>query len=102
MAAHDDSYTHGAMDITDQADTYKGFMVWAQWGSLLVAMSVLFLTLVFGMGLPWMACLFGAAALGVIAGLVMNMGAAWYVTVIVSTIASLVVGGIVTLIGNFL
>jgi hypothetical protein len=47
--AHADAvaYQHGAMEINEQAATYSLFMSLAKWGSLSVAVVLLFLTLLF-------------------------------------------------------
>jgi hypothetical protein len=100
MAGHDDTYVHGTMEIADQAGTYKGFLVWATWGSLLCALGVLFLSLVFAAGQPWLGSLFGVAALGVIAGMAMKLGGAWFATVIGLTVLSLISGGIATVVNS--
>jgi Bacterial aa3 type cytochrome c oxidase subunit IV len=101
MASHDDTYVHGTMEIADQSGTYKGFLVWATWGALLTSLAVLFLSLVFAGGQPWLGSLFGVAALGIVAGLAMKLGGAWFATVVGLTVVSLISGGIATVVGNF-
>jgi hypothetical protein len=103
MAGHDDAHhVHGTMDIQDQTATYQGFMTWATWGSVLTSLIVLFLTLVFAAHLPWLASLFGVAALGLIAGAALNMGGAYMGTVVALTVIGLISGGIATLVAGFL
>jgi Bacterial aa3 type cytochrome c oxidase subunit IV len=103
MASHGDTdYTHGTMDVQDQSATYQGFMTWATWGGILVALTVLLLTLVFAAGAPWLASLFGVAALGIIAGLAMNLGGAFFATVVALSVIGLISGGIATLVANAL
>jgi hypothetical protein len=99
MAGHDDSYVHGTMEIADQSGTYKGFLVWATWGTILISLTILFLTLVFAGGQPWLGSLFGVAALGIIAGLAMKLGGGWYAAVIGLTVVALISGGITTMVG---
>ncbi|MCU0883037.1 MAG: aa3-type cytochrome c oxidase subunit IV [Hyphomonadaceae bacterium] len=101
MAGQDDTYTHGSMEISDQTGTYKGFLVWATWGSLICALAVLFLSLVFAAGQPWLGSLFGVAALGVVAGMAMKLGGGWFATVVGLTVVSLISGGIATVVSNF-
>jgi hypothetical protein len=93
-------YVQGTMEIGEQKTTYAGFMVATQWGAALTALIVLFLTLVFAANLPWVACLFGVAALGIVAGLVMRMGGPWYGAVVALTILGLISGGVASLIAN--
>lgn len=101
MAGQDDTYTRGSMEIGDQNGTYKGFLVWATWGSLLCSLAVLYLSLVFAAGQPWLGSLFGVAGLGVIAGMAMKLGGGWFATVIGLTVVSLISGGIATVVANF-
>jgi hypothetical protein len=103
MAAHDDAhYTHGEMEISDQKATYEGFMAWTVWGCSLTAAIVLFLTLVFAAGQPWLASLFGVAALAIVAGLGMRLGAAWFATVVGLLVVGLISGGVATLVSSAL
>ncbi|MEH6665252.1 MAG: aa3-type cytochrome c oxidase subunit IV [Brevundimonas sp.] len=47
-ADHDaDAYLRGSQEISEQVSTWKLFMVLAKWGSLIVALHVVFLTLWF-------------------------------------------------------
>lgn len=101
MAGPNDTYVPGEMNIADQKATYSGFLGASLWGSALVALIVLFLTLVFAAGQPWLACLFGVAALGIIVGLGMNMGGAWFATVVGLTMIGLISGGIATLVSSY-
>lgn len=103
MASHGETeYTHGTMDIQDQDATYKGFMAWAVWGSALVALTVFYLTLVFAAGAPWLASLFGVAALGIVTGLALNLGGAFFATVVALSVIGLISGGIATVVAAFL
>ena len=47
MAEHAADYTHGHMDIREQEASFDGFMKMTKWGSLGVAVLVLFATLTF-------------------------------------------------------
>jgi hypothetical protein len=70
MAKNAVAYNRGAMDIAEQRATFVGFMGMTKWGSLAVAVLVLFLAMVFcaHAGLPQS---FGAAvvltAVGILA-----------------------------------
>jgi hypothetical protein len=46
MAAPSD-YRRGNMDIAEQASTFHGFIALSKWGSLVLAVAVLFLVMVF-------------------------------------------------------
>jgi hypothetical protein len=92
-------HARGEMDISHHKATFDGFMAVTVWGSLLTAICVLYLTLVFAAGFDWLASLIGVAILSVIAGLVLKMKTAWYVTVGGLFVFGLVSGGIVQLFG---
>ena len=36
-------YRHGSQEILEQQKTWKGFMTWAKWGTLVIAIVVLLL-----------------------------------------------------------
>jgi hypothetical protein len=85
----------GKMDITDQRQTFSGFMTVTVWGSALTAMSVAMFTVAFAINAGWFAGVAVFLVLGVGIGLAMRMSAAWWAFVIGSTIALLIGGGIV-------
>ena len=47
MAGHASDHTHGQMDISEQTASYGMFLKFAKWGSLAVAVMVLWATLMF-------------------------------------------------------
>ena len=47
MAAPSDDYHRGDMDVSEHTATFHGFMGLAKWGSLVVAVALLFLVMVF-------------------------------------------------------
>lgn len=95
-------YVRGEMDITDQKSTFDGFMAVSVWGSLVTALSVLYMTLVFAVGWDWMSSLIGVTVLGVVAGLALSMKSSWYMTVAALFVLTLISGLIVNLFGMFL
>lgn len=90
-------HVRGDMDISQHKSTFDGFMAVSTWGALLTALSILYLTLTFAVGMDWLASLAGVAVVGVIAGLVLSMKTSWYVTVAGLFVFGLVCGGIVQL-----
>lgn len=91
MAASDD-YHHGDMEIREQERTFSGFMHVTVWGSALVIVLVLGLTLAFAVGLPWMVSTAIAAVVGLAIGFFLRMGMGWTATVIGLAILAGVVG----------
>ena len=58
------AYLHGHMEVREQISTYRLFLNLAKWGSLAIAVLLLFLTLWFHPGGSFMAAVIGAAVLG--------------------------------------
>ncbi|MBR9824417.1 MAG: aa3-type cytochrome c oxidase subunit IV [Alphaproteobacteria bacterium] len=92
-------HVRGEMDISDHKATFDGFMSVTVWSSLITALSVLYFTLVFAIGMDWMGALIASAVVGVVSGLALSMGTAWYMTVVGLFILGIVCGGIVHLFG---
>ncbi len=76
----------GEMDIQDQKDTFKHFVSFSLWGTLLTIMLVALLTVAFAMGFGWYAGLAAWVVIGAAAGFFMKMSGAWWVLVVGSTI----------------
>jgi len=91
------SADHGHMDIHEQKGTFDGFLLTALWGTLLIVMSVGLLTVAFAMNLGWFAGLATFVVLGVLAGLGLNMGGAWWAMLIGVAVLGGIGGGIVSL-----
>lgn len=92
-------HVRGEMDISHQKSTFDGFIAVSVWSSLIIGLSVLYLTLVFAVGWDWLASLIGVTVVGIVGGLVLSMKMSWYVTVAGLFIFGLICGGIVQLFG---
>ncbi|MEM9740049.1 MAG: aa3-type cytochrome c oxidase subunit IV [Pseudomonadota bacterium] len=75
-------YNHGSMDISDQENTWKGFMVASVWGTAIIITIVAYITLTLAIGMNWMVALILCAGAALLGGLFMGMGGTWMVTVI--------------------
>jgi hypothetical protein len=62
MAGPASDYHRGEMDIHEQTRTYHSFLVLSKWGSLALAVGVLFFSLLFAVGVGFL----GAAATSVV------------------------------------
>jgi hypothetical protein len=60
-----DSYDRGSQEISEQESTFDAFMVMTKWGSLIIAVLLVFLTLWFQPGGSVMTALFTAVVLSV-------------------------------------
>ena len=89
---------HGHMDVHEQKGTFDHFVMFALWGTLLVVMTVALLTVAFAMGAGWFAGLAAFFVIGAGAGLGVRMGAAWWATLIVTTVLLGIGGAIVSLV----
>ncbi|HKR87214.1 MAG TPA: aa3-type cytochrome c oxidase subunit IV [Phenylobacterium sp.] len=74
MAHAPSDYHRGEMDIHEQVKTYEFVMSLTKWGSLTVAVSVLFATLWFCTGAGFMGALATAIVLAVLGGVFLRGG----------------------------
>ena len=97
-ATHGDS--HGPKDsVTDlpaHRAMFTGFMKAAEWSIVGLAMLLGLIVLSFAVGLGWWTGLIAWAVIGLAAGLLLNMGGAWWALLAVSTVV-LGVGGAITM-----
>ena len=94
----DSNYTHGEMDIKEQARTFHGFMRMTVWGSAHLVILLTFLTLHFSVGTGWFTALGLAFVLGVVIGLLLKMKSAWYAALVGVGILGGVIGLLATLV----
>jgi hypothetical protein len=93
VAASDAEYHHGEMNIDEQAATFHLFIRMTVWGSALLAVTLIFLTLHFTtVGLGWFPALGVAFVIGVLIGVGLGMKAAWYATMVGLTILMGLIG----------
>lgn len=78
-------YTRGEMDISDQENTWKGFITASVWGSAIIMLIVAYATFTLTMGMNWIVALVLCAGAGIVGGLLMGMGGTWLVTVLALT-----------------
>lgn len=95
MATSD--YHHGEMDISDQKATWDGFIVGSVWGGLLIILAVGYATLALAIGMNWMIALGLMAILGIVSGLLLNLGGRWMATVVLMIVLALIVQGFIGL-----
>ncbi|MDG1418511.1 MAG: aa3-type cytochrome c oxidase subunit IV [Maricaulis sp.] len=84
----------GEMDISAQKSTFDGVMNVTVWSSLLLLMGIFYFTLVFATGADWLSALLGVSALTAAFGFLLNLGGAWYITVVGLFLSGLVIGGL--------
>ena len=90
-------YIHGEMDVKAQEATFSGFMTFTQWSSLILILVIGYATFTVAVGVHWAVALGGFAIVGVLAGLLMNMGGAWIATVVGLAVLAVFVQLLVTL-----
>ena len=93
----------GGMDITDQRDTFHGFLSTSVWTCILIAQGVALSTLAFAIGMGWWSGLFALVVIGAVTGLLFRMsGVYWAVQValwVLLTIGGLVVPALAGMMG---
>lgn len=72
MAGPAGDYHRGEMDIHEQAATYSAFLTLSKWGSLALAVGILFFTLLFAVGAGFLGSAASAFVLLVIGVLVLR------------------------------
>jgi len=85
-------YTRGEMEITDQSQTFSGFIRTTIWFSAHTGLGVLLLTLIFAVGMSWMTALIITFIMGVVIGLALKMKAAWYAFLVGATVLIGIIG----------
>jgi len=95
MASAD--YSRGEMDIAEQERTWDGFMRASVWGSAIIGLVLAYATLAIPLGMNWFVALIICAGLGIVGGVLMNMGGAWLATVVAMSGIAIVFQLIITL-----
>ncbi|MAK61310.1 MAG: aa3-type cytochrome c oxidase subunit IV [Ponticaulis sp.] len=75
-------YVRGEMDITDQENTWTGFMNVTKWSAFIIILVVAYATFTLTMAMPWLVAMGLLAVVGIGGGLFLGMGSAWIATVI--------------------
>lgn len=92
-----EDYTRGQMDISHHKATYDAVMKVSVFISILLGLIVLYLTLVFGAGMDWIAALIASLIAGGVTGVVLKQGARYWASLGVLAVTALVSGGITLL-----
>jgi hypothetical protein len=88
--------SHGArgeMDISDQRETFHGFLSASLWGATHIAQVVALITLAFAIGAGWWAGVAAVIAIGVVVGLLFKSSGAWW-AVQIAQAGVLILGGL--------
>lgn len=85
-----DEYTRGEMDISHHQDTARGVLDISVYSVLLIAVTIIFLTLVFGTAMGWVVSLGISVVIGGAGGFVMKQGSLYWATLIVLTFFAVV------------
>ncbi|MEJ0059771.1 MAG: aa3-type cytochrome c oxidase subunit IV [Terricaulis sp.] len=85
---------HGEMEISDQRETFHGFLNASLWGSTHIAQAVALLTLAFAIGAGWWAGVAAVVAIGVVVGLLFKSSGAWW-AVQIAQAGVLILGGLI-------
>lgn len=75
-------YTHGEMNVSEQENTWSGFLKASMWFGIITMMIVAYATFTLTMGMPWIVALVLVAGSAIVGGLAMDMGGAWVASVI--------------------
>lgn len=90
-------YQHGEMNIETQKTLFSGFLTATAWSSLILILAIGYATFTLTMGVNWAVSLAVFAVVGIVAGLLMNLGGAWVATVIGLAVVAVFIQLLVTL-----
>ncbi len=90
-------YVHGEMEVKSQENMFSGFLTMTAWSSLILIMAIGYATFTLTMGVNWAVSLGIFAIVGVVLGLLMNLGGAWVATVVGLAIVAVFIQLLVTL-----
>lgn len=90
-ATHD---ANGGMDITDQRQTFRGFLVASLWGGTLIVQTVALLTVGFAIGMGWWGGVIAFVVIGAVVGLLFKMSSTWW-AMQVAFFVLMAIGGVV-------
>lgn len=71
-------HTQGEMDITDQKETFHGFLMASVWTGGLIVQAVTLFTLAFAIGLGWWAGWVAFVAIGIVFGFFFRLSGAYW------------------------
>ncbi|MBI1339877.1 aa3-type cytochrome c oxidase subunit IV [bacterium] len=74
-------HTPAYMDMEARRGLWRAFGKSIEWSSLILVMTLGYATFTLTMGVNWLPALIGFAGVGIIAGLLLKMGGAWFATV---------------------
>ncbi|MEQ8433188.1 MAG: aa3-type cytochrome c oxidase subunit IV [Oceanicaulis sp.] len=94
-----DEYTRGQMDISEHKKTFDSVMSVSVYASLLIALVVIYLTLVFAAGGGWFGSLVLTAVIGGIGGVFTRQGALYWTSVGVLVVITVIAGFLTSLMG---
>jgi hypothetical protein len=84
------------MDMPAHRAMFGGFIKAVEWSCVLLAMLLALTVLAFAVGLGWWTGVIAWTVVGLLAGLLMNLGAIWWAFLVASTVL-LAVGGAITM-----
>lgn len=94
-----EDYTRGEMDISRHKATFDGVMGVSVFTSLVIGVSVLYLTLVFGAELGWFNALIASSIAGAAGGYFMKQGLLYWITLGVLAVITVISGVLIGAMG---
>lgn len=94
-----DEYTRGQMDISEHKKTFDSVMNVSVYSSLLLALVVIYLTLVFAAGGDWFGSLVLTGVIGGIGGVFTKQGVLYWTSLGVLVVITVIAGFLTSLMG---
>ena len=94
-----EDYARGEMDTSEHSRTFSGFIDMSIFSSLLLGVTILYLSLVFAASMGWTGALIICAIVGALGGFALKRGAAYYGTLVFLGVLTVVTGVVVGALG---
>ena len=90
-------YTRGEMEISEQSNTFDGFISASVYGTGLLIMLLIASVLIFAAGISWLIAVSVMAVVGILYGVFLKLGGGWFATVIGLSIFTFLLSGFIAL-----
>lgn len=92
-----EDYTRGQMDVSHHQETFSGVMKVSVYTTIILSLTILYLTMVFAAGIGWISSLIVCLIAGGVSGVALRQGALYWFSLGVLAVITLISGGITML-----
>lgn len=95
-----EDYTRGEMNISEQKNTFEGFIHVSTLSGLITCITILFLAMVFGTSIGWFTSLITTLIVAGIAGVLLKQNAVYWILTGFLAVVAAISGGLVSLLAG--